>query len=472
MNPKTFGRKTIRVAAAAAVLGLSVSAGAGTSFAERPPAVNPADLPADGAPHPSKTTEPKPNTPCMSTVPGGEGQTVPQAQRVLDLDKAWKFATGAGQTVAVIDTGVARNPRLRNLAAGGDYVSNGDGTQDCDGHGTAVAGLIAASRVDGQGFAGVAPDARIVAIRQTSNYFEVKGASQGQTQEQIEKNSYGDLDSLASAIRHAADLGARVINISEVNCVAGTPSDGKIGAAVQYAAVQRDVVVVVAAGNSDACKGTNPVLDPTDPDGDMWSRVNENVTPARWDNYVLSVGAIDPATGSASKFTVPGPWVGVAAPGEKITSLDVNYGSANSKGTATAFIESNKQTEMAGTSFASPYVAGLAALVRQKFPRLSAFDVIKRIEATAHAPAGGWNPYVGYGAIDPVAALTAEVPTQIPPKHPFSAKSWQMAVPEPPKAPDNTARNVALIGTAAIAVLLILGYLASFPIRRRFGMRD
>ncbi|MGF6887309.1 subtilisin family serine protease [Nocardia sp. GAS34] len=117
-------------------------------------------------------------------------------------------------------------------------------------------------------------------------------------------------------------------------------------------------------------------------------------------------------------------------------------------------------------------MAGLAALVRARFPHLSALDVIKRIEATAHAPAEGWNPYVGYGAIDPVAALTNDVPKKLPPKRPFAAKSWQLPIPATPPAPDNTARNVALIGTGVIAVLLILGYLASFPIRRRLGMRE
>ncbi|MQY19589.1 type VII secretion-associated serine protease mycosin [Nocardia macrotermitis] len=469
MNPKTFGRNAIRVVAAAAVLGLSVSVGAGTAFGDKTPAANSSALPANDTPHPEKTTEAKPNTPCASSQPAGDVATVPTPQRVLGLEKAWQFSTGAGQTVAVIDTGVARNPRLANLAPGGDYVSTGDGTQDCDGHGTAVAGLIAASRVDGQGFAGVAPGAKIIGIRQTSNYFEVKGT--GTDEQKIADNSVGNLNTLASAIRHAADLGATVINISEIFCSNSVPPDSNIGAAVQYAAVQKDVVVVVAAGNNDACKSVNPVLDPTDPTGDQWSRIIQYVSPARWDKYVLSVGSIDPATGSASKFTVPGPWVGVAAPGQDITSLDLNY-AANSKYITTGLTHQGKMGSIEGTSFSSPYVAGLAALVRAKFPRLSAAEVIKRIEATAHAPAGGWDPYVGYGAIDPVAALTADVPTQLPPKQPFAAQSWRMPVPQPPKAPDNTARNVALIGTAVIAVLLILGYLASFPIRRRLGMHD
>ncbi|WP_245402056.1 type VII secretion-associated serine protease mycosin [Nocardia albiluteola] len=473
MNPKMFGHKLIRIIAAATVLGLSVSVGAGTALADRPPAVNPSALPGDGTPHPPQETEAKPNTPCVSSVPGGDGAAIPLPQRVLDLPDAWKFSSGLGQTVAVIDTGVVRHPRLPGLVAGGDYVSNGDGTQDCDGHGTVVAGLIGASRVDGQGFAGVAPDARIVAIRQTSGYFELKGQSVGASQQDIAGFSYGNLDTLASAIRHAADLGARVINISEVTCVTGTLADDKIGAAVQYATLQKDVVVVVAAGNNDVCKGTNPVLDPTDPSADLWSKVNMNVSPARWDDYVLSVGSINPSTGAPSKFTVPGPWVGVAAPGEDITSLDANYNNSGSKGTTTALVEKgNSATPLEGTSFATPYVAGLAALVRARFPHLSALDVIKRIEATAHAPAEGWNPYVGYGAIDPVAALTNDVPKKLPPKRPFAAKSWQLPIPTTPPAPDNTARNVALIGTAVIAVLLILGYLASFPIRRRLGMRE
>ena len=63
----------------------------------------------------------------------------------FDLQQVWRLTRGSGQRVAVLDTGVAPHPRLAHLSAGGDYVSIGDGTQDCDGHGTAVAGIIAAA---------------------------------------------------------------------------------------------------------------------------------------------------------------------------------------------------------------------------------------------------------------------------------------------------------------------------------------
>ncbi|WP_254207131.1 type VII secretion-associated serine protease mycosin [Nocardia alni] len=472
MNPKMFGHKLVRAVAAVTVLGLSVSVGAGAALADRPPTINPGLLPADGSPHPPGDTEQPANTPCMSTTPGGDGPTIPASQATLDLPDAWKFSTGAGVLVGVIDTGVVRHPRLPGLIAGGDYVSTGDGTQDCDGHGTAVAGLIAASRVPGQGFAGVAPDARIITVRQTSEFYQKKGAA-AQKDPNAMPDGYGNTSTMAQAIVHEANMGAKVINLSEVACPPGNLSDGDVGAAVQYAAMQKDVVIVVAAGNNDVCKGTNPVQDPTDPTADPWSKVTMNVTPARYDDYVLSVGSINSATGAASKFTVPGPWVGVAAPGENITSLDVNFTDPKSKGTATGFSKRGQTPiPMDGTSFASPYVAGLAALIRSRYPQMTAHQVIQRIEATAHAPAEGWNPYVGYGTIDPVAALTDQIPHKLPPKRAFAPTSWQLPVPPTPPVPDHTARNVALIGSGTIAVLLILGFLASFPIRRRLGMRD
>ncbi|MFQ6324556.1 type VII secretion-associated serine protease mycosin [Nocardia sp. CWNU-33] len=461
---------TLRVAAVAVTLGLSASfglgAGQGVAHADRPPPVNPSLLPAGDPAAPPEKTERPPNSDCNNTVSGGDGPSIPAAQRSLDLESAWRFSRGEGQMVAVIDTGVARHLRLPGLEAEGDFVANvGDGTEDCDAHGTFVAGLIAATKVDGQGFSGVAPEARIMTIRQTSKMYQREGRAKERNPDDLPEG-YGNLPTMASAIRRAADKGATVINISEVWCGPEKDRDGSIGAAVQYATLVKNVVVVVAAGNKDdACKTDQAIIDPLDPTADPWSKVQVNVVPARWDDYVLAVGSID-ANGAPSKFTVPGPWLGVAAPGENMISLD-----PRSTGTSTGTIDTRgDQKTMNGTSFATPLVSGVVALVRARFPELSAQEVIKRIQATAHAPAEGWNQYVGYGAVDPIAALTNEVTGGLPPKRPSPAASTQLAVPAPAPAPDHRARNIALIGTGIIAAALILGYLASFPIRRRFGV--
>ncbi|MBF6192954.1 type VII secretion-associated serine protease mycosin [Nocardia implantans] len=477
------GFRAVRLGTAVCVLALGVSVGATAAIppaqAEKP-TVSPNTPPPAGEPAaPPDKTERASNTPCVSTGSGGNGPSIPEPQRSLDLQHAWGFSKGAGQLVAVIDTGVARHPRLPGLIAGGDYVSNSDGTEDCDAHGTLVAGLIAATEVDGQGFSGVAPAARILTIRQTSRLYQQEGANRDKGPDALPQG-YGTTRTMASAIRRAADMGATVINISEVACkpISEPFEDTELGAAVRYAAIEKDVVVVAAAGNSsesaDSCKGNNAIIDPLDPTADPWGKVDLNVSPARYDDYVLAVGSIN-GNGQPSTFTVPGPWLGVAAPGENITSLDPLFNDPNSKGTAVqlgSVQQSGKLGPIQGTSFATPLVSGVAALVRARFPELSALEVIKRIEATAHAPAEGWNPYIGYGAVDPVAALTAEVPKTLPPKRPAAASSVQLRVPSPTPPPDHRARNVALIGSGSVAVLLVLGMLASFPIRRRFGVRE
>ncbi|WP_237748254.1 type VII secretion-associated serine protease mycosin [Nocardia brasiliensis] len=464
--------RILRTGAAAAVLSLSMSLGMGTgqgiAHADRPPPVDPGALPPGDPARPPDKTEHPANSPCASTQQGGEGPAAPTPQLSLDLDRAWKFSQGEGQLIAVIDTGVVRHPRLPDLEAGGDYVADpGDGvSEDCDGHGTVVAGIIGAKPVDGQGFRGVAPEARILSIRQTSKFYDTQGRVDKKPEDPAE--GYGNINALASAIRRAADRRASVINISLVSCVlSGQPfADAAVGAAVRYATLEMNSVVVAAAGNTDGnCKPGNPdIINPLHPESDPWKNVTTNVTPARYDDYVLSVGSID-KNGAPSKFTVPGPWVGVAAPGEDIVSLD-----ARGTGTITGIYDKQQMVPLKGTSFAAPYVSGVVALVRARFPELSAVDVIKRIQATAHSPAEGWNPYIGYGAIDPVAALTAEATKPLPPKKPAAAKQVQLAVPAPPPPPDHRARNVALIGSGSVAVLLILGMLASFPIRRRFGV--
>ena len=295
----------------------------------------------------------------------------------LDLPQVWQLTRGAGQRVAVIDTGVSRHRRLPNVVPGGDYVSTGDGTQDCDAHGTLVAGIIAAapdSKADS--FSGVAPDVTLISIRQSSAKFAPASDRSGA--------GVGDVDTMAKAVRTAADLGASVINISSVACVpvASALDDRALGAALAYAVDVKNAVVVAAAGNT----GGAAQCPPQQPDA-TWETVTVAVSPAWYDDYVLTVGSVN-AEGAPSAFTLAGPWVDVAATGEGVTSL----GSG----------------PLSGTSYAAPVVSGLAALIRARFPTLTARQVMQRIESTAHHPPAGWDPLVGNGTVDALAAVSTD----------------------------------------------------------------
>lgn len=452
--------------AAASTLCLSVGVGQPTALAQDdgPPSVIPGMLPTDGPPAPFEPTHQQ--NKCQATQSDTDSGA-PPAQRYLNFQSAWRFTRGAGQTIAIIDTGVAPNPAFADrLVPGGDYVSTAhNGTEDCDAHGTLVAGIIGA-RDNGQGFSGVAPDARLITIRAQSSMYEAQGTPHQHPGDLA--NGYGPLAALAAAVVHAVNLGATVINISLASCTAAptVPDDFGIGAALQYAA-QRQVVVVVAAGNTDeSCQGGNPnLLDPAHGGSSPWSHVTTYVTPARWSQYALAVGSIDESTGKPSTFSVPGPWVGVAAPGEQIESTAPDSG-----GLAKDKIDDKGDTgTFQGTSFASPYVAGVAALVRATHPTWSAAQVIERIKETAHAPGGGWNPYVGYGIVDPLAAVTADLPpaqARGDGNNVAMGRTEQLPVPAPPPPVDHTARNAALIAAAVIAGLLVLGLLGAAPLRR------
>jgi membrane-anchored mycosin MYCP len=446
-------RRATNICAALVIVVLTVLAGAGGASSAVPSPIDPAMLPEDGPPAPPQPTEQR--TLCVPAVAGGDGADIPRSQQDLGFDSVWSITRGAGQRIAVIDTGVSRHPRLPALEGGGDYVGTSDGTDDCDSHGTVVAGLIAAEQVDGSGFSGAAPDAQIISIRQSSAAFSVAGQREDPA---VAENSsgYGNVDTMALAVRHAADLGASVINISEVACKpAGDGiNDQRLGAAIEYATIAKNAVVVAAAGNvgSGGCKNQNPQADP-------WNSVTTIASPAWYDDYVLTVGSVDP-NGTASSFSLGGPWVDVAAPGTGIISLH-----PTSPGLTNGVHGSDGAVQLFnGTSFAAPYVAATAALVRSVHPELTALQVMQRIEATAHAPAQGWNPYVGRGVIDPLAAVTGE----LAPGERVKVNHQSVTIdplPTPP-TPDNRSRDAALVGAGTVGTLALLTLLASMPIRR------
>jgi membrane-anchored mycosin MYCP len=549
MRARQAARSVAATLGAATLLGAHVLA-APAALAVTPPVIDPAALPPDDTPGPPE--EMRQNQGCAqpAVVADPDLAQPPPGNVMLNIKQAWQYSTGAGVTVALIDTGVTPNPRFPALSAGGDYVQglpNG-GLTDCESHGTVVASIIAAApfnpadrpkpRPAGalapalpppppanppptsptptppspststvtitapppppppppeegpppdapasgppasgkqplipplppgapDGVVGVAPDAALVSIRQSSVAFSPTHPTPEENQTH---RKAGDIITLARAIRHAADLGVKVINVSLDSCInAATPvNQDPLGAAVRYAAVDKDVVIVAAAGNQGDpdqpdC-GQNPAFNPLNPDDPRdWAGVRTIVTPAWFSDYVLSVGAVAP-DGQPMPDSINGPWVSVAAPGYRIMGLSsVNGAPVN----ALPDREPGLGDGFWGTSFSAAYVSGVAALVRAKFPNLTARQVIRRIIETAHNPARGVDNQVGRGVVDAVAALTFDVPAgdPAPPEHLSSA----LHVPPAPPGPDLGPRNAALIAGAAVLGLAAM-IAAVVALRRR-----
>ncbi len=313
------------------------------------------------------------------------------------------------------------------------------------------------------GVGGVAPHATIISIRQSSRAFELEKPGGGDSEA---RKKAGTVATLASAIVHAANMGAKVINVSVTACVsAADPLDqSAIGAAVWYAATVKDAVIVAAAGNEgeDEC-AQNPGFDPLDTsDPRDWHQVRTVSSPSWFSDYVLSVGAVD-NTGAPVNKSLSGPWVAAAAPGVGIMGLSPQTG-----GPVNAYPPirpGEKNMPFWGTSFSAAYVSGVAALVRAKYPALSAHQIINRILQTAHNPARGVDNQVGYGVVDPVAALTFNVP---PGDRLATGAQSRLIVPAaPPPPPDHRARTVALVFAGLVVAAVVIASLVARARRER-----
>jgi membrane-anchored mycosin MYCP len=367
---------------------------------------------------------------CANPVAPAESVTdVPWPQRRYGVDGLGVLSTGAGVTVAVVDSGVdTTNPQLRGQVLKGfdGLDTGGDGRLDCVGHGTAVASIIAARPRQGMGFRGLAPGTRILPVR-ISEQQVIEGRESGRTVSAAR---------FASSIRWAVDHGAGVINLSVV-LYQDNPA---VRDAVAHA-FDRDVVVVAAVGNLHENGDPRPF-------------------PASYDG-VLGVGAIG-ADGVRQPFSQIGSYVDVVAPGGGVLTANPVRG----------------HKTQSGTSYAAPFVAATAALVRAYRPDLSAAQVEARIVATADpAPAGTGEAGYGAGVVNPIRAVseTTTAPRATP------SRAALPAVPPDPAAlaraeRRDTARQRALIVAAAAggmaAVVLVVGLVLRRGLRRRWQPAD
>jgi type VII secretion-associated serine protease mycosin len=322
--------------------------------------------------------------------------------KTLDVAAAHKVSQGDGVTVAVLDTGVqADHPDITGNVLPGIDLTGADtqGRKDTDGHGTGMAGVIVGhGHGSSAGALGIAPAAKILPIRIMIG--DSDGAAGG--------------TNMPEAIDQAVKRGANIISISQM-----TSPSPRLKRALD-GALSSNVIVVAAAGNR--------------PD-DFYVQY-----PARYPG-VVAVGATG-RNGSLSSVSVTGEELLLAAPGVDILSTD--NGGGYHLGT--------------GTSDATAIVAGAAALVRSKFPKLSATEVVHRLTATADdkgAP-GRDNEY-GFGTLNLVAALTAQVPPAGEPQ-PSTGPTTPAAGSDATETPTEGQESVALKPNAAFFV--VLGVLA------------
>ncbi|MDO8119974.1 S8 family serine peptidase [Isoptericola sp. b490] len=267
---------------------------------------------------------------------------------LTELPRAWDADQGAGVVVAVLDTGVSAHPDLAGaLLPGVDLVDNDSDPSDPNGHGTAVAGVVAARGDNGLGAVGSAPAASVLPVRVA------------------DANGQADDAVIAAGIDWAVAHGADVINIS-----LGGPSEAPVLLAAMRDAVAAGAVVVVAAGNDGTEAPEYPAAYAPLVDG------------------VIAVGATDDA-GRIEHFSSSGDWVTLAAPGRQLGAPAPGGG----------------YVWATGTSFSAPLAAGVAALVEEAGTTDPA--AVQRALTRSARDAGprGLDPWYGAGVVDAAAAL-------------------------------------------------------------------
>ncbi|MFT4258271.1 S8 family serine peptidase [Microbacterium sp.] len=358
----------------------------------------------------------------------------PRALAMLGAEQVNARATGAGVVVAVVDSGIdAGNPHLDGVVIGGvDLVGDGEGDggmADTTGHGTAIAGQIAAQPVPGSGVIGLAPDARLLSVR----------VFRSDSPQDVEKGFGPTAERLADGIHWAADNGADIINVSMSQA-----SDAPVlRAAVEHAAAVG--ALVVASGGNRA----------SDADADDSERYPAGYAQA------LGVSAAG-ADGRATDDSIHGPQVDVTAPGSDVLTAAVGGGDCLYAANTPA------------SSFATGYVSAAAALVAQAHPEDPPAAWAYRLMATAlRDDADRRDDVNGWGFIQPYAAieLLPDATTRGPVSPYFDTADSPVRPPTAEVDPDHGASPFLLTREAALFTAIggacLLGVLGILIVLRR-----
>ncbi len=364
------------------------------------------------------------NPPSGAEYDDETGEPLTEAWQITRLapEDAWKIATGKGVTVGVIDTGVDNiemgyfsAPRVTTYNFAGTDKTTAGSALDCS-HGTKVVSLLASKRSDASGanFSGIAPDVTVRAYRAL----------------QLSEVKEGELEPIAptvKAVRQAISDKVDVLNISQ-----SAPNDDATYRSAIADAIAAGIVVVAAAGNGGGSSGPS--------------------YPAAYPG-VIAVGMTDQtdAAVAESQYDKAMP-ITVAAPGKNIMAL---LPSRKSPGLA------YDTGEVTGTSFATPLVSGVVAMILEEYPNLTPAEVRRRLEISADPPAGSTpDKQMGYGIVNPYQALTVAISEET--STPVTPAPVTPPLPSDQRPqPDMTVRNVALF----IAVLAVTGTLLGFVIR-------
>ena len=305
----------------------------------------------------------------MTNDPGSAKQW---GMKAVGMEEAWRSGlTGKGVKVGVIDCGLSTatgDIARSRVEAGPNYTGSiGDSATDIEGHGTFVAGIIGAAKDNGVGIAGVAPEC---------SFYIVKA-----------------LSDMAQAVKDCADAGCQVINMSM-----GTSAreDKDLAKAIDYAG-DKGVIVIASVGNEGTASGP-----------DQYN------LPAAYDS-VIGVGCVDKDL-NVCRYSNKNDSVFVVAPGDKVASLSLLPGVV---------------TTMDGTSFSTPFVTGLAALLLEMHPGMTTAEFKEILMATSDdLGAEGYDIAAGYGMINVPEALK------------YAADKWgyalnDMTAPAEPDQPDN-----------------------------------